>query len=70
MKNSEIKALSLDELKERLKTERTNSQNLKFAHSISPLENPLKIKEARKNIARLNTEVSNREKSLNSQNAK
>jgi large subunit ribosomal protein L29 len=70
MKNSEIKALSLDELKERLKTERTNSQNLKFAHSISPLENPLKIKEARKLIARLNTEVSNREKSLNSQNAK
>ena len=48
MKNSEIKALSLDELKERLKAERTNSQNLKFAHSISPLENPLKIKEARK----------------------
>jgi len=70
MKNSEIKALSLDELKERLKAERTNSQNLKFAHSISPLENPLKIKEARKLIARLNTEVSNREKSLNSQNAK
>jgi large subunit ribosomal protein L29 len=70
MKNSEIKALSLDELKERLKTERTNSQNLKFAHSISPLENPLKIKEARKTIARLNTEVSNREQSLNSQNAK
>jgi large subunit ribosomal protein L29 len=70
MKNSEIKALSLDELKERLKTERTNSQNLKFAHSISPLENPLKIKEARKTIARLNTEVSNREKSLTSQNAK
>ena len=70
MKNSEIKALSLDELKEKLKTERTNSQNLKFAHSISPLENPLKIKEARKTIARLNTEVSNREKSINSQNAK
>jgi large subunit ribosomal protein L29 len=70
MKNSEIKALSLDELKERLKTERTNSQNLKFAHSISPLENPLKIRETRKTIARLNTEVSNREQSLNSQNAK
>jgi large subunit ribosomal protein L29 len=70
MKNSEIKALSLEEVKDRLKTERTNSQNLKFAHSISPLENPLKIKEARKTIARLNTEVSNREKSLTSQNAK
>ena len=70
MKKSDINSLSLDELKAQVKTERTNSQNLKFAHSISPLENPLKIKEARKTIARLNTEVSNRENSLNSQNAK
>ncbi|MDQ3290535.1 MAG: 50S ribosomal protein L29 [Bacteroidota bacterium] len=61
MKYSEIKALTTDELKERLTTERTNSQNLRFAHSISPLENPLKIKESRKNIAKLNTELRNRE---------
>jgi large subunit ribosomal protein L29 len=61
MKNSEIQALSLEELKERVKTERTNSQNLRFAHSISPLENPLRIQQSRKLIARLNTELRNRE---------
>jgi large subunit ribosomal protein L29 len=70
MKNSEIKALSLDELKERINAERINSQNLRFAHAISPLENPLKIKENRKTIARLNTEIRNREIVSTSQNAK
>jgi large subunit ribosomal protein L29 len=60
MKYSEIKALTTDELQERLAVEKTNSQNLRFAHSISPLENPLKIKESRKNIAKLNTELRNR----------
>ncbi|RDC64755.1 50S ribosomal protein L29 [Adhaeribacter pallidiroseus] len=63
MKYSEIKALTLVELKERLATEKTNSQNLRFAHSISPLENPLKIKESRKIIAKLKTEL--RAKELN-----
>lgn len=67
MKYSEIKALNLDELKERLATEKTNSQNLRFAHSISPLENPLKIKESRKNIAKIQTELRNREINTNSQ---
>jgi large subunit ribosomal protein L29 len=70
MKKTDIKGLSLDELKAQVIAERTNSQNLKFAHSISPLENPLKIKESRKQIARLNTEIRNREIALTSQNVK
>ncbi|QMU30267.1 50S ribosomal protein L29 [Adhaeribacter radiodurans] len=60
MKYSEITALTTEELQERLAVEKTNSQNLRFAHSISPLENPLKIKESRKNIAKINTELRNR----------
>lgn len=67
MKYSEIKGLSLDELKDLLITEKTNSQNLRFAHSISPLENPLKIKESRKNIAKFNTELRSREINKSSQ---
>lgn len=61
MKYSDIKALSLDELKERLAAEKTNGQNLRFAHSISPLENPLKVKESRKTIAKIQTELRKRE---------
>ncbi len=67
MKYSEIKALSLEELKERLAAEKTNSQNLRFAHSISPLENPFKIKESRKIIAKINTELRNRQLNTSSQ---
>jgi large subunit ribosomal protein L29 len=66
MKNSEIKALSLEELKERLNTEHTNMQNMRFAHAISPLENPMKIRETKKAIARLNTELRRREIEANS----
>ncbi|AKQ44552.1 50S ribosomal protein L29 [Rufibacter radiotolerans] len=57
MKQSEIKALSLNEVKEQLTAERNNLQNLKFAHAISPLENPIRIKHTRKTIARLETQL-------------
>ena len=55
MKNSEIKALSLEEMKQKLVSEKEVLQKLNFAHAISPIENPMKIKETRKLIARLET---------------
>lgn len=67
MKYSDIQALSLEELKERLVAEKTNGQNLRFAHSISPLENPLKVKESRRTIAKINTELRRRELEANAQ---
>lgn len=57
MKNSEIKALSAEEIKQKLVSEKEAFDKLKFAHSISPIENPIKIKESRKLIARLQTEL-------------
>jgi large subunit ribosomal protein L29 len=57
MKNSEIKALSLDELQSKLEVEQDSLQKLKFAHAITPVENPMRIKEARKLVARLKTEI-------------
>lgn len=61
MKISEIRTLSLDEIKERIAAEEQNMQKLKFAHAISPIENPMKIKESRKTIARLKTELKAKE---------
>jgi len=55
MKNSEIKALTVEEVKQKLVSEREVMQKLKFAHAISPIENPMKIKDTRKLIARLET---------------
>ena len=57
MKNSEIKALSVDEIKQKLVSEKEALNKLKFAHAISPIENPMKIKESRKLVARLETEL-------------
>lgn len=57
MKNSEIIALSLEELKQKLASEQEAFRKMKFAHEISPIENPMKIKETRKLIARLQTEL-------------
>ena len=57
MKNSEIVALSLEELKQKLASEQEAFRKMKFAHEISPIENPMKIKETRKLIARLKTEL-------------
>ncbi len=57
MKNSEIKALSVAELKEKISTEREGLRKLQFAHKISSIENPMRISQSRKLIARLNTEL-------------
>lgn len=60
MKNSEIKALSLEELENKLSVEKESHGKLKFAHAITPIENPMKIRESRKLIARLQTEVTSK----------
>jgi large subunit ribosomal protein L29 len=66
MKISEIKELSTPDLLERIDTEKTMLVRLKLNHAISPLDNPLKIKEARLTIARLMTELRSRELSKKS----
>ena len=55
MKNNEIKDLTLDELKEKLGSEKESLRKLKFAHQVSAIENPMKIKETRRVIAKINT---------------
>jgi large subunit ribosomal protein L29 len=55
MKNSELKTLSVEELRQRLLSEKEILQKQRFAHTISPIENPMKIKETRKTIARILT---------------
>lgn len=61
MKNSEVKELTTAELQERLQTEKENLVRMKLNHSISPLDNPLQIRAARKTIARIATELRARE---------
>lgn len=61
MKTSEIIELTNKEIVERLQTEQENLVRLKLNHSVSPLDNPMKIREYRRNIARLQTILRSRE---------
>ena len=61
MKMTEIKALETKELAEKLETEVRNYHQMKLNHAITPLENPSQIKAARRDIARMKTELRQRE---------
>ena len=61
MKYSEIKELTAKELVEKLEDQRELLVRMKLNHTVSPLDNPNKIKETKKVIARLNTEIRKRE---------
>ena len=61
MKTSEIKELTSVEIVERLQVEKENLVRLKLNHAVSPLDNPLKIKDSKKDIARLKTILRERE---------
>ena len=61
MKQEVIKEFGIEELKERLEDERKQLIKLKLNHAVSPLENPNKIKDYRRTIARMETELRNRE---------
>jgi len=61
MKSSEIRELSNQELLEHIDNEKSSLVRMKLNHAISPLENPQKIKESRRTIARLMTEKRKRE---------
>lgn len=62
MKQSEIAGLSDTELKERLAEERGQLTKLELNHSVSPIENPLKIRSTRRTIARILTEMGSRKR--------
>ena len=61
MKNEEIKELSTQDLKDRLEQAQKDYLQQKINHTISPIDNPAKITQDRKNIARMKTELSQRE---------
>ena len=55
MKASEIRELSIADLRERIEREKANLDTMKLNHAISPLEDTSKIAKARKDIARMMT---------------
>ncbi len=63
MENKDIIALSVNDLKAKIKEEKSLLSKLKINHAVSPIENPMKIRISKTLIARLSTELT---KKLNS----
>ena len=55
-----IKDLNEADLQSRIKEDELRLKKLEFAHAISPLENPMSIRDMRRDIARLKTELQKR----------
>lgn len=61
MKQSEVKQLSVEDLNLKLAEAKKQHSDLKMAHSVTPLENPLQVRKARRIVARLATELTKRD---------
>jgi large subunit ribosomal protein L29 len=61
MKQQVIEEMTTEELLERLEEEKKQMVKIKLAHTVSPIENPHKLTEYRRTIARMQTELRKRE---------
>ena len=61
MKIKEVRELETKDLAERIEAEVAKYNQMKFNHNVTPLENPSLIKAARRDIARMKTELRQRE---------
>jgi large subunit ribosomal protein L29 len=55
MKTAEVRALSIEELAEKIDTAKAQYNQMLLNHAVAPLENPSEIKKARRDIARMMT---------------
>ncbi len=65
MKTSEIREMSIKDLRERIETEKANLSQMKLNHAVSPIEDTSKIRKAGKDIARMLTILTEKENSAN-----
>lgn len=60
MKPAELKELSVKDLQEKLEELKASLAKMKFTHSVSGVENPIQIREKRRDVARTMTEINAR----------
>ena len=61
MKASEVREMSIADIRERIEIEKAYLDTMKMTHTISPLEDTSKIAKARKDIARMMTILAEKE---------
>lgn len=62
MKMSEVREMSVADLRDRIAIEKSNLDTMKINHAISPLEDTSKFKKTRQDIARMITVLAEKEK--------
>ena len=62
MKISEVREMSIADLRDRIEIEKSNLDTMKINHAISPLEDTSKFKKTRQDIARMITILAEKEK--------
>ncbi|MBP3257020.1 MAG: 50S ribosomal protein L29 [Bacteroidales bacterium] len=65
MKVSEVREMSVADLRDRIDLEKNNLDTMKLNHAISPLEDTSKIRKTRQDIARMITILAEKEKQQN-----
>ena len=61
MKVSEVREMSIADLRDRIAIEKSNLDTMKLNHAISPLEDTSKFKKTRQDIARMITILAEKE---------
>jgi large subunit ribosomal protein L29 len=62
MKSNVNREMTTEEVQDALEVARESLEKMRMQHTISPLENPMVLKEKRKEVARLLTELTKRSK--------
>ena len=65
MKVTEVREMSIADLRDRIEIEKNNLDTMKLNHAISPLEDTSKIRKTRHDIARMITILAEKEKQQN-----
>ena len=65
MKVTEVREMSIADLRDRIEIEKNNLDTMKLNHTISPLEDTSKIRKTRQDIARMITILAEKEKQQN-----
>jgi large subunit ribosomal protein L29 len=62
MKTKEITEMTVKEIREKVDMEREVLNKMRLSHAVSPIEHPAQIRATRKNIARMLTVLTQKEK--------
>lgn len=65
MKANEIREMSIKDLRDRIETEKANLVQMRLNHAVSPIEDTSKIRKSKKDIARMLTILTQKEKQAN-----